>query len=286
MSSAKLKLLHLLICFLLTPKGDFLSGKNIKFAIRGGNFSLQCYFQQEAVVLWKLNDKVIAYSVDGVGVGVGLNNRLNHEVDDNSSILAVTRAQFNDAGNYTCFIYPSGNGVAKTTQYTLQVFGHLSLSIDKNVTDEDNILIANCCIQCTSTDYIRFEWFLNKDKIKEMRILREDFGNQSRTCTRAMITVNRSYNGKSLGCQVEQYTSLNTSLPVYVSYGRCNSGSVMDPSVPGSRSLATSVSNECDDSKPYENIHQSKPQISSSEPYQSLQPQLQQKPLYTPLKMD
>ncbi|XP_071842885.1 uncharacterized protein [Apostichopus japonicus] len=285
MSSAKLKLLHLLICFLLTPKGDFLSGKNIKFAIRGGNFSLQCYFQQEAVVLWKLNDKVIAYSVDGVGVGVGLNNRLNHEVDDNSSILAVTRAQFNDAGNYTCFIYPSGNGVAKTTQYTLQVFGHLSLSIDKNVTDEDNILIANCCIQCTSTDYIRFEWFLNKDKIKEMRILREDFGNQSRTCTRAMITVNRSYNGKSLGCQVEQYTSLNTSLPVYVSYGRCNSGSVMDPSVPG-RSLATSVSNECDDSKPYENIHQSKPQISSSEPYQSLQPQLQQKPLYTPLKMD
>ncbi|XP_071842881.1 uncharacterized protein [Apostichopus japonicus] len=325
MSSAKLKLLHLLICFLLTPKGDFLSGKNIKFAIRGGNFSLQCYFQQEAVVLWKLNDKVIAYSVDGVGVGVGLNNRLNHEVDDNSSILAVTRAQFNDAGNYTCFIYPSGNGVAKTTQYTLQVFGHLSLSIDKNVTDEDNILIANCCIQCTSTDYIRFEWFLNKDKIKEMRILREDFGNQSRTCTRAMITVNRSYNGKSLGCQVEQYTSLNTSLPVYVSWkeerglndqatnnrwkaiiacvtfivlltmsliakiaitdGRCNSGSVMDPSVPG-RSLATSVSNECDDSKPYENIHQSKPQISSSEPYQSLQPQLQQKPLYTPLKMD
>lgn len=50
-----------------------------------------------------------------------------------------------------------------------------------------------------------------------MRILREDFGNQSRTCTRAMITVNRFYNGKSLGCQVEQYTSLNTSLPVYVS---------------------------------------------------------------------
>ncbi|PIK61350.1 hypothetical protein BSL78_01708 [Apostichopus japonicus] len=51
-----------------------------------------------------------------------------------------------------------------------------------------------------------------------MRILREDFGNQSRTCTRAKITVNRSYNGKSLGCQVEQYTSLNTSLPVYVSW--------------------------------------------------------------------
>lgn len=110
-----------MVTFLLS--GDFLSGKNIKFAIRGGNFSLQCYFQQEAVVLWKLNDKVIAYSVDGVGVG--LNNRLNHEVDDNSSILAVTRAQFNDAGNYTCFIYPSGNGVAKTTQYTLQVFGNI-----------------------------------------------------------------------------------------------------------------------------------------------------------------
>ncbi|PIK61344.1 hypothetical protein BSL78_01702 [Apostichopus japonicus] len=145
------------------------------------------------------------------------------------SVLTSKRVGFEDAVDYKCTCIPK-NDVASVTMYNLYVLGNLTLSTDRNFTNEGSNLTADCCIQFNAhSNDIRLRWLITKKSIENAQTLTQatntTIDNHKEMCSRLMLKANSEHDGQSLWCRVEEYPSLNSSVTLQVQINETSSDS-------------------------------------------------------------
>ncbi|XP_071842036.1 uncharacterized protein [Apostichopus japonicus] len=200
----------LLICITLIQMG--LANEIVRHAIINTDQSLTCHVNNPLRLVWTLNNGTKLIRSDS--------NKYTSKEGKTQSILTIKKVGFEDAGVYKCTVYPE-RGVAKHTQYNLYVLGNLTISTDRNVTYEGSPFTADCCLQFSAhSNDIGLLWLINEESIENAQTLTQEtlttIDNHKELCSRLMLKANRQHDGKSLGCRVEEYPSLNSSVTLQV----------------------------------------------------------------------
>ncbi|XP_071842032.1 uncharacterized protein [Apostichopus japonicus] len=207
----------LLICITLIQMG--LANEIVLHAIINTDQSLTCHGDNPLSLVWTLNN--------GTKLLRSHSNKYTQKEGNTQSILTIKKVGFEDAGVYKCTVYRE-TGVALGTQYNLYVLGNLTLSTDRNVTNEGSNLTADCCIQFNAhSNDMRLRWLINGESKDNAQTLPQEtlttIDNHKEMCSRLMLKANRQHDGKSLWCRVEEYPSLNSSVTLQVQISE-NSG--------------------------------------------------------------
>ncbi|XP_071842035.1 uncharacterized protein [Apostichopus japonicus] len=200
----------LLICITLIQMG--LANDITRHAIINSDQSLSCRGNNLSIWSWTLDNSTKEISYEG--------NKYTKRNGQNQSVLIIKMVGFEDAVDYKCTKFPD-YGVAIATKYSLYVLGNLTLSTDRNVTNEGSNITADCCLQFNAhSNDMRLRWLINKESIENAQTLTQEtlttIDNHKEMCSRLMLKANRQHDGQSLGCRVEEYPSLNSSVTLQV----------------------------------------------------------------------